>query len=80
MTYHVTIGEAKTRLCALLAEVEAGEDLIICRGSRPIARITRVEDHQDHAALRGTLRRARAKRKKVTTAEILSWRHGGHTR
>ena len=80
MTHHVTIDEAKTHLCALLAGVEAGEDLIICRGSRPIARVTRVEDHQDHAALCATLRRSRAKQKKVTTAEILSWRHGGHTR
>ena len=32
MTRHVKIGEAKTHLSALLAEVEAGEDLVICRG------------------------------------------------
>ena len=33
MTRYVKIGEAKTHLSALLAEVEAGEDLIVCRGS-----------------------------------------------
>ena len=32
MTRHVKIGEAKTHLSALLAEVEAGEELVICRG------------------------------------------------
>ena len=41
MTRHVKIGEAKTHLSALLAEVEAGEDLVICRGQTPIARVTR---------------------------------------
>ena len=80
MTRHVRIGEAKTHLSALLAEVEAGEDLIICRGPRPIARVTRVGDRQDQAALCATLRRERAMQKSVTTAEILSWRHEGHAR
>lgn len=38
MTRHVNIGEAKARLSSLLAEVEAGEDLVICRGKTPVAR------------------------------------------
>ena len=80
MTREVTIGEAKTHLSALLAEVEAGEDLIICRGSTPIARVTRIDDGREHAALCATLRREREKQKAVTTAEILSWRHEGHAR
>ena len=80
MTREVKIGEAKTHLSALLAEVEAGEDLIICRGPTPIARVTRIENGQEHAALCATLRRERAKQKAVTTAEILSWRHEGHGR
>ena len=42
MTRQVKIGEAKTHLSALLAEVEAGEDLVICRGPTPIARVTRI--------------------------------------
>ena len=78
MTRHVKIGEAKTHLSALLAQVEAGEDLVICRGLVPIARVTRVESEHKQEMLRATLRRERAAQKTVTTAEILSWRHEGH--
>lgn len=35
----VTTHEAKTHLSRLLAEVEAGEEVTIARGSRPIARL-----------------------------------------
>ena len=78
MTRHVKIGEAKTHLSALLAQVEAGEDLVICRGLVPIARVTRVESEHKQEMLSATLRRERAAQKTVTTAEILSWRHEGH--
>ncbi|MCY4451864.1 MAG: hypothetical protein OXC01_07930 [Immundisolibacterales bacterium] len=80
MTRHVKIGEAKTHLSALLAEVEAGEDLVICRGATPIAHVTRIDGRHEHAALCATLRRERAKQRAVTTSEILSWRHEGHPR
>ena len=80
MTRHVKIGEAKTHLSALLIEVEAGEDLVICRGPTPIAHVTRIDGAQDHTTLCMTLRRERAKQQAVTTSEILSWRHEGHTR
>ena len=79
MTRRVKIGEAKTHLSALLAAVEAGEDLIICRGPTPIARVTRITRKQEHAALCAALRRERAKQRPVTTREILSWRHEGHS-
>ena len=59
MTRHVKICEAKTHLSALLAEVEAGEDLVICRGPMPIAHVTRIDGGQEHAALCATLRRGR---------------------
>ena len=78
MTRHVKIGEAKTHLSAPLAQVEAGEDLVICRGLVPIARVTRVESEHKQEMLRATLRRERAAQKTVTTVEILSWRHEGH--
>ena len=80
MTRRVKIGEAKTHLSALLADVEAGEDLVICRGPTPIAHVTRVAGKDEHVALSATLRRERAKQEAVTTAEILSWRHEGHAR
>ncbi len=80
MTRYVKIGEARTHLSALLAEVEAGEDLVLCRGATPIAHVTPIFDGREHAALCGTLRRERAKQCAVTTSELLSWRHEGHTR
>ena len=78
MTRHVQIGEAKTHLSALLAEVEAGEDLIICRGSEPIVRVTRIRRGTEGGSLRAVLRRERSNQRPVTTAEILAWRHEGH--
>ncbi|MDX2021014.1 MAG: type II toxin-antitoxin system prevent-host-death family antitoxin [Deltaproteobacteria bacterium] len=38
----VTTHEAKTHLSRLLAEVEAGQDVVILRGSVPAARLTAV--------------------------------------
>lgn len=35
----VSTHEAKTHLSRLLAEVEAGEEVVICRGSTPAARL-----------------------------------------
>ncbi len=78
MKRRVTIDEAQARLSELLAEVEAGQELIICRGETPVARVTRIPRADEHAALLATLRRERQKRKPVTTAEILAWRHEGH--
>ena len=80
MTRLVKIGEAKTHLSALLADVEAGEDLVICRGSQPIAHVTRIDRSQEVAELRETMRRERSRQQSVTTSEILSWRHEGHKR
>jgi prevent-host-death family protein len=39
----VNVHEAKTHLSRLLARVEAGEDILIARRGRPIARISRIE-------------------------------------
>ncbi len=80
MARNVKIGEAKTHLSALLADVEAGEELVICRGATPIARLPPHVDDREHAALCATLRRERAKQAGVTTPELLAWRHEGHAR
>lgn len=39
----VTTHEAKTQLSKLLAEVEAGEEVIILRGNKPVARLSAVK-------------------------------------
>ena len=40
----VNIHEAKTHLSALLARVEAGEEVIIAKAGRPIARLVPAEE------------------------------------
>jgi prevent-host-death family protein len=39
----VNIHEAKTKLSALLARVEKGEEIVIARNGRPIARLIRAD-------------------------------------
>jgi prevent-host-death family protein len=38
----VTTHEAKTHLSRLLARVEAGEEIVICRGTTPAARLVPI--------------------------------------
>jgi len=40
---HVGVYEAKTHLSRLLARVEAGEEIVIDRRGRPVARLTAVD-------------------------------------
>lgn len=40
----VTIHVAKTNLSKLIAKVEAGEEVIICRGDKEVARLTLAKD------------------------------------
>ena len=39
----VTIHKAKTELSKLLARVEAGEEIVIARGNKPVAKLVAVE-------------------------------------
>ncbi|MGH8658182.1 MAG: type II toxin-antitoxin system Phd/YefM family antitoxin [Gammaproteobacteria bacterium] len=39
MSYQVNVHQAKSQLSALLARVEAGEEVVICRANKPIARL-----------------------------------------
>lgn len=40
----VKVQEAKTRLSAILAEVERGEEVVISRGDTPVARLIPVRE------------------------------------
>ena len=40
----VTIHSAKTNLSKLIAQVEAGEDVIICRGDKEVAKLVPAVD------------------------------------
>ena len=77
MTVTVRVGEAKTHLSDLLARVEAGEEIIIARGNKPVARLTRIERANDLGAVIAEARAARARAKFVTRDEVLGWRREG---
>ncbi len=42
----VKIHEAKTHFSALIAQVQGGEEIVIARGDRPVARLSRIEPHE----------------------------------
>ena len=44
MTIHVNIGEAKTRLSALVAAALRGEEVVLNKAGRPVARLVAEED------------------------------------
>lgn len=43
MTHIVNVYEAKTRLSALLVEVESGGEVVIARAGRPVARLVAAD-------------------------------------
>jgi prevent-host-death family protein len=43
MTKTVNVHEAKTHLSRLLRQAESGEEIVIARGGRPVARLVAVE-------------------------------------
>jgi prevent-host-death family protein len=54
----VTIHDAKTNLSKLIARVEAGEEIVIARGSKPVAKVVPLteETHRPQfGALKGKL-------------------------
>ena len=57
MAEPVPLNEAKTRLSELIRRVEAGEEIVIRRGSKPVARLVREPDRriQPPGVLRGRI-------------------------
>ena len=53
----VNIHQAKTHLSRLLVQVEAGDEVVIARNGKPIARLVRFRDHgkRRFGALRGQI-------------------------
>ena len=77
MTLTVKVGEAKTHLSELLAKVEAGEDVVIARGNKPIARLIKANDTQERRRILHALRTERAQRSLVNADDIQSWKNEG---
>ena len=59
----VTTHEAKTHLSHLLAEVEAGEEIVVCRADKPVARLVPVSK---------ALRRKRPRIGQKTSARVVA--------
>ena len=76
----VSAYEAKTHLPRLLRAAERGETVIITRHGKPVAQLGPVEDkrREEVAEVIARMKRARARRPRVTVEEILAWRHEGH--
>ena len=74
MTLQINIGEAKTRLSELIARVEAGEEVVIARDNKAVAKLSRVRHPDDVKALIEDLIAAQKKRAPTTIEEILLWR------
>ena len=76
MAVTVKVAQAKTHLSELLAKVEAGEEVIISRGSTPVARLSRIR-RENVDALIGEIKAQRAGRDVTTSEEIRAWRDEG---
>ena len=76
----VTAYEAKTHLPRLLRAAERGETVIITRHGKPVAQLGPLQEQrgEDVAEVIARMKRARAKRPRVSVDEILAWRHEGH--
>ncbi|MEO8715049.1 MAG: type II toxin-antitoxin system Phd/YefM family antitoxin [Acetobacteraceae bacterium] len=76
----IQASDAKARFAELLTEVERGETVVVTRHGRAIARIVPEEDQRrkeiDQAI--EDIKELRKHTGKVTTKEILAWRHEGH--
>jgi prevent-host-death family protein len=75
----VSAYEAKTHLPRLIRQVEQGETVIITRHGKPVAKLAPVDDERraDIDEIIERMKRARARRPKVSVEEILSARDEG---
>lgn len=55
MSEPVNIHEAKTHLSRLIERVEAGDEIVIARAGRPVARLTQLAAPSDRKDLLGVL-------------------------
>lgn len=72
----VTIHEAKTNLSRLIKRVAAGEEVIIARGPKPVARLVavgEVKGKRRPGALKGVLVVGPAFFKPLPRAELAAW-------
>lgn len=72
----INIHEAKTQLSRLIAEVEAGEDVVLARNGKPVARLVRIGGapaERRFGAMRGRARTDDAFFEPLADAELANW-------
>ena len=74
----VNVHEAKTRLSRLLAQVEAGEDVVIARRGRPVARLVscKPKNKRRFGAMKGRVELTDAFFEPLPENELKSWEGG----
>jgi prevent-host-death family protein len=76
----VKVAEAKTHLSELLAAVERGEQVVISRGNRPVARLVPMDEVDRRKRLIAAIKAERGRHQlaPVTMDELIAWKHEGH--
>ena len=74
----VNVHEAKTQLSRLLAQVEAGEEVVIARRGRPVARLVRCQPtgKRQFGAMKGQIRITDAFFEPLPEDELKRWEGG----
>ena len=72
--------EAKTHLAELLRKAEAGEEVVITRRGKPVARLVQFREPDEDAreAVVRALHNFRKRTQAVPLTDLLEDRHGGH--
>lgn len=72
--------DAKTHLAELLRKAEAGEEVVITRRGKPVARLIRFREpgESDFKTAVEELRNFRKRTQAVALADLLEDRHRGH--
>ena len=77
MTLTFDIDGLAARLPELLAEIEAGHEILIARGAKPVARVKKEPEHPNREGVEAAIAEIRARRRQLpptTLDEILQWR------
>ena len=72
----VNVHQARTQLSKLLAEVEAGEEIILARGGRPVARLVPMDvtrPGRRFGAMQGRARTGDEFLKPLPNSELAAW-------
>lgn len=80
MTLTIDVSDLATKLPELLAEVEAGHEVLIARDAKPVARLTKEPEQPDREGVEAAVAAIRAGRKDfapTTIDEIIAWRDEG---